>query len=418
MLLSRFCATIREIRDFDREKYGTNRESVTLQENPALCSKIRSLFGDEYSLYDHAADRSPLTYQLDREPRLLSRSDRPLADCLDAEERVRLRYDDMRARPDVAAALGTQPNATGQMPNVSSLCRLAQFLARSSWLTPGSDEWIGLRVLLALEPTSDVAIVPCSHKSDPAYPPPETLAQIEALRGTIIRPTLAAGDAILLAAPTVVAIESKSSGREASAEAPSSRVLELLLVDPNLCAPGLGYELRPLNETPRWFQELAPAQQAVLGLREGRPAKSVATNGHRVWADPAPSDFGWAAGQKVAANVQSPLMKLHEVWQWETQNYLIVSGVMDKEWIAAANLAIDTFRDSKDVVRQIGASELWQEPDCSPSLLPSAADEDGGPMLEERMTGLEGLPKPHCDAFRRMVAHPAVVERLNWMMGP
>eukprot|EP01052_Picozoa_sp_SAG31_P003342 SAG31_NODE_127_length_23612_cov_39.709863_8_plen_199_part_00 len=26
-----FCATIREIRDFNREKYGTNRESVTLQ---------------------------------------------------------------------------------------------------------------------------------------------------------------------------------------------------------------------------------------------------------------------------------------------------------------------------------------------------------------------------------------------------
>eukprot|EP01052_Picozoa_sp_SAG31_P004614 SAG31_NODE_192_length_20788_cov_8.938083_16_plen_280_part_00 len=31
MLLSRFCATIREIQDFNREKYGTNRESVILQ---------------------------------------------------------------------------------------------------------------------------------------------------------------------------------------------------------------------------------------------------------------------------------------------------------------------------------------------------------------------------------------------------
>eukprot|EP01052_Picozoa_sp_SAG31_P041758 SAG31_NODE_6420_length_2026_cov_2.119875_2_plen_93_part_00 len=31
LLLSRFCATVREIRDFDREKYGTNRESVNLQ---------------------------------------------------------------------------------------------------------------------------------------------------------------------------------------------------------------------------------------------------------------------------------------------------------------------------------------------------------------------------------------------------
>eukprot|EP01052_Picozoa_sp_SAG31_P037855 SAG31_NODE_4957_length_2836_cov_2.451023_1_plen_114_part_00 len=29
-LLSRFCATIREIRDFNREIYGTNRESVCI----------------------------------------------------------------------------------------------------------------------------------------------------------------------------------------------------------------------------------------------------------------------------------------------------------------------------------------------------------------------------------------------------
>ena len=29
-LLSRFCATIREMRDFNRETYGTNRESVTM----------------------------------------------------------------------------------------------------------------------------------------------------------------------------------------------------------------------------------------------------------------------------------------------------------------------------------------------------------------------------------------------------
>eukprot|EP01052_Picozoa_sp_SAG31_P001952 SAG31_NODE_65_length_28565_cov_8.402914_33_plen_132_part_00 len=30
MLLSRFCATIREMRDFNREIYGTNRESVCI----------------------------------------------------------------------------------------------------------------------------------------------------------------------------------------------------------------------------------------------------------------------------------------------------------------------------------------------------------------------------------------------------
>ena len=110
-------------------------------------------------------------------------------------------------------------------------------------------------------------------------------------------------------------------------------------------------------------------------------------------------------------------MDAGEVWQWETQGYLIVN-VMDEDWLAGANLAIDTFRNDPGVVRRIPTSELWQEPDCSASLLPERPDDDGGPLLEERMTGLEALPRPHCDYFRRMVAHPAVVERLNWMMGP
>eukprot|EP01052_Picozoa_sp_SAG31_P007338 SAG31_NODE_349_length_17243_cov_7.408248_13_plen_161_part_00 len=36
MLLSRFCATIREIRDFNREKYGTNREIVCINSVPTV----------------------------------------------------------------------------------------------------------------------------------------------------------------------------------------------------------------------------------------------------------------------------------------------------------------------------------------------------------------------------------------------
>eukprot|EP01052_Picozoa_sp_SAG31_P010094 SAG31_NODE_543_length_14248_cov_3.230900_5_plen_126_part_00 len=42
MLLSRFCATIRGIRDFDREKCGTNREGVALQRS-AVGKKAKPL---------------------------------------------------------------------------------------------------------------------------------------------------------------------------------------------------------------------------------------------------------------------------------------------------------------------------------------------------------------------------------------
>lgn len=224
---------------------------------------------------------------------------------------------------------------------------------------------------------------------------------------------------LLLAAPTVVAMQAIAGATITPQHHDPPRVLELLLVNPALVAPGLGYLPRPLDEVPVWFTELSPAQQAVLGPREGRLGGSVATDGERVWANPAPRDYAWGSSAAASATLQAenPLMNAHEVWQWETQGFLIVSGVMDADWINASNLALDTFRMEPSVVAKIGASELWQETDCSPLLLPQP-DGNGGPMLEERMTGLEDLPKPHCDAFRRMIAHPAVVERLNWMMGP
>lgn len=34
-----------------------------------------------------------------------------------------------------------------------------------------------------------------------------------------------------------------------------------------------------------------------------------------------------------------------------------------------------------------------------------------------RLGGLYELPAPDCDPFRRMMAHPPVVKRLEWMLG-
>jgi hypothetical protein len=178
-----------------------------LAEHPALVAKLEQIFGAEYPNFDHAAASSPISYILDRPPRLLEPGDgpaAPLPDCVDPVERLRLRYDDYRARPDVSAALG-------------------------------------LRVLVALEATSDIVVVPCSHKTDPTFPAPATLREIEELYGTVLRPTLAAGDVLLLAAPTVVA---RQEQEQSSTGSPLSRVLELLLVNPALCAPGMGYVSR------------------------------------------------------------------------------------------------------------------------------------------------------------------------------
>lgn len=51
---------------------------------------------------------------------------------------------------------------------------------------------------------------------------------------------------------------------------------------------------------------------------------------------------------------------------------------------------------------------VWPE-DTSPRLM--------GTINRPRLGGLYQLPSPHGDAFRRMIGHPAIVKRLNWMLG-
>jgi hypothetical protein len=85
---------------------------------------------------------------------------------------------------------------------------------------------------------------------------------------------------------------------------------------------------RPMEEVPSWFKELSPAQQAVLGPREGRPGSGVATDGTQVWTEPDTSatSYSWVTAAATASKLQqeNQLMNAHEVWQWETQGYLIV----------------------------------------------------------------------------------------------
>ena len=92
---------------------------------------------------------------------------------------------------------------------------------------------------------------------------------------------------------------------------------------------------------------------------------------------------------------------------------------MDAAWVSAANDAITAFRADPELCKKFSnsASEVWNEPGCSAALLPAAQDPEGGPLLEERMNGLEALPTPFCAPFRKMIACPSVISRLLWMMG-
>jgi len=89
-----------------------------------------------------------------------------------------------------------------------------------------------------------------------------------------------------------------------------------------------------------------------------------------------------------------------EFYFWDLNGYLVVRGVMDEQWLAEANEAVDKFQDRIVVGDELAGGSVSQAG-------------TGRPLL----SGLLDLPDPYNAPFRRMIAHPSVVQRLNWMGG-
>ena len=89
-----------------------------------------------------------------------------------------------------------------------------------------------------------------------------------------------------------------------------------------------------------------------------------------------------------------------EFYFWDLNGYLVVPSVMDEEWLAQANEAVDKFQDRIEVGSELSGGSMSQAG-------------TGRPLLP----GLLDLPAPYCTPFRSMIAHPDVVRRLNWMGG-
>ncbi len=98
-------------------------------------------------------------------------------------------------------------------------------------------------------------------------------------------------------------------------------------------------------------------------------------------------------------------MDHRERYFWDLTGYLVVPEVLTPEEMAAANQAIDSLLD------RVGMGERGSGTEDSSFLQGTGARWYHGENLLV-------LPKPHCDPFRGLLAHPAVVSRLNWMCGP
>ena len=149
------------------------------------------------------------------------------------------------------------------------------------------------------------------------------------------------------------------------------------------------------GEPAGWEEEMTPEQRAVLSPTES--ASSVLrSDGQTCRVERTDAPY------HPSIHVPNPSSDIDEkeFYFWDLCGYAVLRGVMDDAWITAAHEAIDQFKDGFELGPDgtNGSRRLAGTP--FPSLY-----------------GLFDLPHPYCDPFREMVAHPAVVQRLNWMMG-
>jgi ectoine hydroxylase-related dioxygenase (phytanoyl-CoA dioxygenase family) len=159
---------------------------------------------------------------------------------------------------------------------------------------------------------------------------------------------------------------------------------------------GVGPEAETMP-VPEWLEEMTPEQQASLykpGYRDTMPPPTLKTDGETVALDESREIF------HPSILIRDPNCGIDEkeFYFWDLNGYLVLRGVMDEEWLAEANAVVDKFED-QIVVGGVTSGK-------SKSLAGT-----GRPELK----GLLQLPKPYCDPFGRMVAHPVIEHRLNWM---
>ncbi|MBT6144819.1 MAG: hypothetical protein HOH74_05280 [Gemmatimonadetes bacterium] len=208
-------------------------------------------------------------------------------------------------------------------------------------------------------------IVPASHNSQVEVP--ASLRSGDDSMGLIVQPTLEAGDLLLCVGATL------HGTRVWRGQGPQK------LFTCTVVAEEVRRPVAAAVAAAPWMAELTPAQQAVLGV----DTQSV-TRHH-------PSIYRRDPDREIDSD---------EFFFWDLNGYLVLRGVMGGAWIAAASAAIDANADR--------ITTGHKPPDNTARL-------DGTPLSSLR--DLFELPAPHADPFRRMIDHPAVMQRLNWMLG-
>jgi hypothetical protein len=305
----------------------------------------------------------------------------------------------------------------------------------------GEKRCFGIGAVWALEDTpSDTAVVvvPASHKSTLAAPDC-VLSGVDTL-GTTKAIKLHAGD-LLLSCATLLQTLVDDAAHSASACLVHHCYLHNDAFRSAVEESGQRPEKQG-QQLPQWMQKLSPEQRAVVGMRTvGQPwaAPLVKSDGRRVWTEQRPPAVD--AGRGGGAVVQPPslfsrtrgdggssLLDPNAAWLYDLRGYMLLSKVMSDQWLHSANLAFDAHGYDVDGIRLVpeaclrdnghrwpaNASEKLRGGSAAPG--PAQAERDGA-IHRPRFGGLYTLPPPHDEPFLAMIAHPPVVQALNWLLG-
>ncbi len=249
----------------------------------------------------------------------------------------------------------------------------------------------GLTAVYALSPVAQgdggLALIPASHRANVEIPE-EVLDEV-ADAGLVKQPSLQPGDLLLCASSLVHGM------REWRGDGPL-RLLRYDFTSRYVRTRDWG-NLDAVQRRP-WFDELTPAQQAVLHdpQRRGEPTVVRASDG-----SPDPTVERGVHHPSIYVRNTTGEIDAREFYHWDLCGHLVLKEVMDADWIAAANAAIEAHADR---IEEIGG-----------------IDERDSRRLQgsqrARLAEAWSLPTPYGEPFRRMIAHPEVISRMNWMMG-
>ena len=252
----------------------------------------------------------------------------------------------------------------------------------------------GVRALWALSDVNEgdggLVVVPSSHNS--SVDAPQELVDGTDDMELVVQPALNAGDLLLCA-------ESVMRGMRPWQGNGPQRLLECGYISAGV---------RPSDESEitgeesgisEWAAELTPEQRAIVhNPNRPYPPPVVHSDGERVWFADEPGVFH----PSIYTRAHDSGIDEKEFFHWDLCGHLVLRGVMDADWLAEANQAIDA---NADRISTGGSAAGDSKPLAGTGVGRSSM---GDPWK---------LPAPYGEPFQRMIAYPALIQRLNWIMG-